>query len=79
MKAQVGDWLLVNSHSTSRSARRGEILAVGADGAPPYTVRWDGDDRKVIMFPGPDAEIVSEARLHELDRIQAQRVGPSAD
>jgi hypothetical protein len=74
MKAKVGDWLFVNSHSDSRHARRAKILDVGRSGEPPYTVRWVDTDHEAIVFPGPDAEILTTERLAELDRIQAQHV-----
>ena len=74
MKANIGDWLFVNSHSDSKHARRAKILDVGRDGEPPYTVRWVDTEHEAIVFPGPDAEIVTTERLAELDRIQAQRV-----
>ena len=74
MKANVGDWLFVNSHSDSKHARRAKILDVGRDGEPPYTVRWVDTEHEAIVFPGPDAEIVTTERLEELDRIQAQPV-----
>lgn len=73
MKAKIGDWLFVNSRNESTHARRAKILDVGRDGAPPYTVRWVDTDHDAIVFPGPDAEIVTTARLEELDRVRAQR------
>ena len=37
--------------------RHGEIVEVrGADGAPPYLVRWS-DGHEALFFPGPDAII----------------------
>lgn len=74
MKANIGDWLFVNSRNDSTHARRAKILDVGRDGAPPYTVRWADTDHEAIVFPGPDAEIVTTERLEELDRVRAQRV-----
>lgn len=74
MKAMIGDWLLVRSHTTGEPARRGAIVAVGSEGAPPYTVRWTDNDHEVIVFPGPDAEVLSAARLAELDRLQTGRI-----
>jgi hypothetical protein len=73
VKADVGDWLLINSHSEGRPSRRALILAVGTDGAAPYTVRWTDTDHEGLVFPGPDAEVVSAARLAEIDRAQAER------
>lgn len=74
MQAKVGDWLLVQSRTADKHARRAEILAVGTGGAPPYRVRWTDEEHEVVVFPGPDAEIVSRARLAELDRLQAERI-----
>jgi hypothetical protein len=74
MKAAVGDWLLVKGRTTGQQARRGKIVAVGVDGAPPFTVRWVDDDHLAIVVPGPDASVVDAARLAELDRVQAERV-----
>jgi len=74
MKANIGDWLFVNSRNDSTHARRAKILGVGRDGAPPYTVRWVDTDHDAIVFPGPDAEVVTTARLEELDRVRAERI-----
>lgn len=74
MKANVGDWLLVNSRNDSVHARHAKILDVGPDGAPPYTVRWADTDHEAIVFPGPDAEVVTTQRLEELDRIRGQQI-----
>ena len=74
MRANIGDWLLVNSRNDSVHARRAKILDTGHDGGPPYTVRWADTDHEAIVFPGPDAEVVSTDRLDELDRIRDQRI-----
>lgn len=74
MHADVGDWLVVKSRSEDRHARRAAILAVHAGGAPPYTVRWLDDGRETLVFPGPDAEVISAAGQAELDRIQSERI-----
>jgi hypothetical protein len=29
----------------------------GADGAPPYVVRWSDSGRESLVFPGPDAYV----------------------
>lgn len=58
MHAQVGDWLIINSHAEGRPGRRGTIVAVGADGGPPYTVHWTEDDHEGVVYPGPDAEVL---------------------
>lgn len=59
MHANVGDWLLVEGRTAETARRSGEILEVhGSDGAPPYVVRWS-DGQEGLVFPGPDAHIVS--------------------
>lgn len=73
MRAVVGDWLVVKSPDETHSARRAQILAVGSNGAPPYTVRWLDTGRAGLYFPGPDSEVVSAARQAELDRQRAER------
>jgi hypothetical protein len=58
MRAQVGDWLVVHSHSDSAHSRRAEIIAVPSpDGEPPYTVRWE-DGHEGVLYPGPDAQLM---------------------
>ena len=54
MQANVGDRLSVHSHMVGIPDRMGEVLEVrGADGAPPYIVRFD-DGHESLVFPGPD-------------------------
>ena len=58
MHAQVGDGLVIQGHQVGQSRRTGEIVEVrGADGAPPYLVRWDDTGRTTLLFPGSDCEI----------------------
>ncbi|WP_122818253.1 DUF1918 domain-containing protein [Nocardioides pantholopis] len=57
MKANVGDWLRVESSSAETHRREGEILEVhGAEGQPPFLVRWP-DGHEALCFPGPDASV----------------------
>jgi hypothetical protein len=57
MQAKVGDHLVVESNTVGSPRREGEILEVrGADGAPPYVVRWE-DGHEGVNFPGPDARV----------------------
>jgi Domain of unknown function (DUF1918) len=63
--ANPGDWLVIKSAVLDVSPRRGLITAVhGADGAPPYVVRWTDNDHEAIVFPGPDAHV--ETADHEV-------------
>ncbi len=55
MHANVGDVLVIGGHRVGQTIRRGEIIEVrGADGGPPYMVRWGDDGRSTLLFPGPD-------------------------
>ncbi|WP_072845023.1 DUF1918 domain-containing protein [Rhodococcus tukisamuensis] len=57
MKAAVGDKLHVHSATTGRPEQVGEVTEVhGADGAPPYQVRFD-DGHEALMFPGVDCSV----------------------
>ncbi len=58
MHANAGDLLVVSSNHTDAPSRVGLIEEVhGRDGAPPYVVRWEGEERTTIVFPGADAHI----------------------
>jgi hypothetical protein len=57
MKAQVGDQLIVKGTHLGDPERKGVITEVhGANGAPPYLVRW-GDGRETSFFPSSDAVV----------------------
>ncbi len=63
MKAKVGDKVIVQEHHVGEHRREGEVVEVhGADGAPPYVVRWSDTGHQGLMFPGPDARIEHPAR-----------------
>ncbi|QNN51875.1 DUF1918 domain-containing protein [Nocardioides mesophilus] len=58
MKAAPGDRLVIHSLHVDGPVRDGEILEVrGADGAPPYLVRWSDTGHEGLVFPGPDATV----------------------
>jgi hypothetical protein len=58
MHAMVGDRILVRSNHVGGAERRCEVLEVrGADGAPPYRVRWGDDGHESLLFPGSDAVV----------------------
>lgn len=64
MEAAVGDFLVIPPGHVDGPRRIGLIQEVhGADGAPPYVVKWEEDGRTTIVFPGPDARI--ERRDHD--------------
>jgi Domain of unknown function (DUF1918) len=57
MRAMVGDRLQVHGSTVGQPDRLGEIVDVrGADGSPPYLVKFD-DGHQALIFPGPDAII----------------------
>jgi Domain of unknown function (DUF1918) len=58
MQAKVGDRIVIHAHHTGEPDRDCEILEVrGADGAPPYMVRWEEDGHQALFFPGTDASV----------------------
>jgi hypothetical protein len=76
MKANVGDWLVVKGTTTELADQRGLITEVhGADGAPPYVVRWLASGHVATVFPGSDAIIVTAAEQQQADERARQRVG----
>lgn len=74
MRAHPGDWLIIERGDVDQHARRGRIEEVRApDGSPPYLVRWTDTDRTVLMFPGPDAHVLTQAELEAVDAAAANR------
>lgn len=58
MHASVGDRIIVRATHVDEPDRDGEILEVrGADGAPPYVVRWSDNGHEGLYFPGSDSVI----------------------
>lgn len=58
MQAHAGDRIVVKGHHVGEPDRDCEVLEVrGADGGPPYLVRWGDSGHESLFFPGPDAEV----------------------
>ncbi|GIJ48105.1 hypothetical protein Val02_49910 [Virgisporangium aliadipatigenens] len=58
MLAHRGDRLILEGTHVGDRRRTGMIIELrGADGAPPYVVRWLDTDRESLVFPGPDARV----------------------
>jgi hypothetical protein len=58
MQASVGDRIVVRAHHLGEPNRDCEVLEVhGADGGPPYVVRWDDTGHEALYFPGADAVV----------------------
>lgn len=74
MRAQPGDWLVIEGREVGQRGRRGRIVEVhSTDGAPPYQVRWL-DGHEGLVFPGPDARIVDGEELARMEAAEAARV-----
>ena len=59
MHAKVGDRIVIEGHHLGEPRRECEVLEVhGADGGPPYIVRWEADGNTAFFFPGTDASVV---------------------
>ena len=57
MRAQVGDWLTVMGRHQGDGDRHGEVIEIeGADGAPPYLVRWSAGPVSTF-FPASDTRV----------------------
>jgi hypothetical protein len=58
MRGHVGDRLVLEPIHPGTHERVGVISAVrGADGGPPYLVRWLDTGTEALVFPGPDARV----------------------
>ncbi len=58
MQAKVGDRIVIRGHHVGEPDRDCEILEVrGANGEPPYLVRWGDSGHEGLFFPGPDASV----------------------
>jgi hypothetical protein len=61
MQAQVGDELTVRGRHQGDEDRHGVIIRVdGANGAPPYLVRWT-DGHESVFFPASGTEVEHHA------------------
>jgi hypothetical protein len=61
MKAKPGDRIVVRAPHQGERDRDGEVLEVkGADGAPPYWVKWS-DGHTGLYYPSADAYIAAPA------------------
>ena len=57
MRANAGDELVVRGHHVGDQDRKAVIVEVhGADGAPPYLVRW-GDGHQSVFVPASDTVV----------------------
>ena len=74
MHAKTGDWLLVDQHGVDKPSRRGQIVGVRRpDAAPPYVIHWLDSEHEALVYPGPDARVVTAEELAEMDACAAER------
>jgi len=81
MRAKPGDRIVLAGELVSQPTRSGEVLeARGAEGGPPYVVRWE-DGHTSTMFPGPGAALrVSEDETaHHTDVVTRPELGTSRE
>lgn len=69
MRAEVGDRIVIRSHRVGEPERDAEILETGADGEPPFRVRWGDTGHVGLFFPGSDAYV---DHLHEPERAPTE-------
>lgn len=75
MKANVGDWLVTKGRTNEQPEHRGMITEVhGTEGMPPYLVRWLETGHEALIFPGPDAVVVTSAEQKVADERVRSRV-----
>jgi hypothetical protein len=66
MKASVGDRIVIASTHIDGPVRDGRIVEVRhIDGSPPYLVEWSDEGQPCLVFPGPDALVVSGEKAGE--------------
>ncbi|WP_193315190.1 dsRBD fold-containing protein [Nostocoides sp. F2B08] len=83
MRAKPGDHIILAGELVNQPVRAGEVLeARGADGGPPYVVRWE-DGHESTMFPGPGAALrvtgseSENAPEHHTDLVARPELGTS--
>ncbi|HEY2041724.1 MAG TPA: DUF1918 domain-containing protein [Jatrophihabitans sp.] len=71
MRAQPGDWLVVEGRDIEHHARRAEILSVHSpDGEPPFRVRWTDNGHEGLVLPGPDGHVVTASEQADIDAVK---------
>ena len=79
MKAEAGDWLVIKGTHVDQADQRGLITEVhGADGAPPYVVRWLATGHVAVVIPGPDAVVLTAAEQKAADQQTRSRSARTA-
>ncbi len=75
MLARSGDWLVIKGTLVGSPDEVGLVLEVrGADGTPPYLVKWLRNDHEGLVFPGPDAIVLTPEQKAVADEQQRRRI-----
>jgi Domain of unknown function (DUF1876)/Domain of unknown function (DUF1918) len=79
MKAHQGDRIILAASHTDEPTKDGEVLEVrGANGEPPYLVRW-ADGHTGLMYPGPGSVLRVETEHEHVTSAPAEAPQASAD
>jgi hypothetical protein len=58
MHATAGDRIIVRATHVGEPSRDGEVLEVrGAEGHPPWVIRWSDNGHEGLYYPGPDTVV----------------------
>lgn len=69
MKAKPGDWLFVEAPTLADRRREGLVTRVlGADGAPPYRVRWLDTGLQTLVYPDAGSRVETQQEHREATR-----------
>jgi hypothetical protein len=75
MHAEPGDWLVVKGTIVDAPDEVGQIVEVRrVDGGPPYLVRWLRNGHEALVFPGPDAHVVTAVEKLQSDSRERLRI-----
>lgn len=75
MPAHNGDWLVIEDRTNNHNDERREIIEVNShDGSPPHVVRWLRNDHEALIFPGPDAVVVTAGHAADTERARLGRL-----
>ena len=67
MYAKVGDEVVIRGRHVADDDRQGTIIEIhGADGTPPFVIRWQ-DGHESLFFPSSDTRIERSPARHSPD------------
>jgi hypothetical protein len=57
MHVRVGDRLIVHYHSGGPTRECAVLEVRGADGGPPYLIRWEDNGHEALFIPGSNVSV----------------------